>query len=432
MIAVTPKTGIQETTNYKVVLPFYIYAALSFLIACVLLLINTSVLRSHYFYPQTLAITHLMALGWGTMIILGASHQLLPVLVEGKLSSNALAYLSFILAAVGIPFLVAGFYVFYTGWVMQTGAILVNAAVVCYLLNVVGSVYESKKLDIYAFFILTASLWLLATTLFGLLLVFNFTRAWLPKSSTEYLTVHAHMGLAGWFLLLITGVASRLIPMFLISKYNSHKSLWFIYALINCGLIVFISLRVSGSDTSFYFLPFLMVLSAMGLFANYCYKAYKVRIRKKVDEQIKISLLSVVQLFLPLLTLLAVIYFRYWEPKPNLVLLYGFCIFFGWITAIIFGMTFKTLPFIIWNKVYHAAARTVKTPPPKELFSQRLFQCMSICYLAGFVTFAVGIIVLNDILLKMGASALLGSAIFYVWNVSKALFHKPSYNGSKK
>jgi hypothetical protein len=88
MFPPTSNTGLQKTTSYKVVLPFYIFAAVSFLLACILLLINTSAVHQHYFQPQTLAITHLMALGWGTMIILGASHQLLPVLIEGKLSSD--------------------------------------------------------------------------------------------------------------------------------------------------------------------------------------------------------------------------------------------------------------------------------------------------------------------------------------------------------
>ena len=424
MFPATSHTELQKTTSHKVVLPFYIFAALSFLLACVLLLIHTSAVHQHYFHPQTLAITHLMALGWGTMIILGASHQLLPVLIEGKLSSELLAQLSFIFAAVGISFLVTGFYIFNTGWVLQTGAILVNTAVVFYLVNVISSIVESKKHDVYAWFIATAAIWLFATTFFGLLLVFNFTRFWLPGNSVEYLSLHAHMGLAGWFLLLITGVASRLIPMFLISKYTNNKTLWWIYGLINAALIGFILFRTFNVNPGFYYTPFLLVLIALILFGNYCYKAYKVRIRKQVDEQMKVSLLSVALLLLPLLSLIAVIYFISTETKPNIVLLYGFCIFFGWITAIIFGMTFKTLPFIVWNKVYHTRA-VGKTPVPKELFSEKLFQRMSIFYLLGFVLFLFGIIFLNDVLLKAGAVSLLSSAIFYVCNVAKTILHQP-------
>src|SRR5436189_1254881 len=98
-----------KNTTHKVVLPFYLYAAISFLLTTLLLFFSSAAFNQHYFHPHVLAITHAMALGWGTMIILGASHQLVPVLIEGRLYSNRLAYLSFILAAVGIPLLVCGF-----------------------------------------------------------------------------------------------------------------------------------------------------------------------------------------------------------------------------------------------------------------------------------------------------------------------------------
>jgi hypothetical protein len=423
MLAGDSSPGLQQTTSYKVVLPFYVFAGFSFLISCALLLLNTDIITQHYFNPKTLAITHLMALGWGTMIILGASHQLLPVLIEGKLDSYLLALLSFIFAAAGIPLLVTGFYLFNTGLILQTGAILVNASVICYFLNVIGSIVESKKYNIHAFFIATASLWLFTTTFFGLLLVFNFSRSWLPENSIEYLSIHAHMGLGGWFLLLIIGVASRLIPMFLISKYSSTVTLWWIFALINIALFAFIILKTSGTYPNLYYSPFLLVLIALVLFGNYNYRAYKTRIRKHVDEQMKISLLSVAMLLLPLLCLLGVIYFIREDSKANIVLLYGFCIFFGWITALIIGMTFKTLPFIIWNKVYHTRA-IGKTPAPKELFSENLFKVMGLLYLTGFILFAAGILILNDLLLKAGAAILLTSAIFYVINVVKTVFHR--------
>ena len=419
----TVSNSVSQTTSHKVVLPFYIFAAISFLLACILLLIHTEVIHQHYFQPQTLAITHLMALGWGTMIILGASHQLLPVLIEGKLDSYLLAYLSFFFAALGIPLLVTGFYLFNMGLILQSGAVLINASVICYFLNVINSIVESKKYNVHAWFMATAALWLFITTFFGLMLVFNFTRSWLPENSIEYLSLHAHMGLAGWFLLLVIGVGSRLIPMFLISKYTSTKTLWWIYALINVALLCFILLKTLKIHGEFYFPSFLLVLIALILFGNYCYKAYKVRIRKQVDEQMKVSLLSIALLFLPLFSLLIVIYFISADTKANIVLLYGFCIFFGWITAIILGMTFKTLPFIVWNKVYHSRALG-KTPTPKELFSERLFQIMALLYLAGFILFLFGIIFLNDLLLKSGAVSLLVSAILYVSNVAKIIFHQ--------
>ncbi len=417
--------NLQTTTSYKVVLPFYVYAALSFLLACVLLLLHTDVFDQHFFHPHTLAITHLMALGWGTMIILGASHQLVPVLIEGKLDSEGLARASFLFAGSGIPLLALGFYQFNTGWMLQTGAVLVNLGVICFLVNMISSAVHSKARDVHAWFIMTASLWLFSTTFFGLLLVFNFSRPLLPENSVAYLSLHAHLGLVGWFLLLVMGVASRLIPMFLISKYTNRVRLWWIFALVNAALILFIILRLSGAPGLANYLPLGMVLAAVLLFGAHCRAAYKVRIRKNVDEQMRISLLSVAQMLLPLLALGIVLAMLPAGLHADLVLLYGFCIFFGWITALIFGMTFKTLPFIVWNKVYHNKAHSASAPVPKELFSEKIFIAMKACYLAGFVLFIVGILSQSALLLKTGAACLLLAAIFYVCNVGITLGHKP-------
>src|SRR6185312_16296824 len=209
MFSPSPDTGgVAKNTSYKVVLPFYIYAALSFLVATFLLFFSSSAFVQNFFHPQILAITHVMALGWGTMIILGASHQLVPVLIEGKLYSNILAYLSFVLAATGIPLLVYSFYVFYFGWQAQWGAILINAAVIFYLINIAISMIKSKKENVHAVFVFTATLWLLIATIVGLFLIFNFTHNLLSQDSLAYLPLHAHLGIIGWFHLLIIGVGS--------------------------------------------------------------------------------------------------------------------------------------------------------------------------------------------------------------------------------
>jgi len=426
MIAATANTSLVKNTTHKVVLPFYVYAALSFLAATVLLLFSTNAFTQHYFHPNTLAITHTMALGWGTMIILGASHQLVPVLVEAKLYSNSLAYVSFVLAALGIPLLVYSFFHFQFNRPAQTGAILINAAIISFLVNMAVSILQSKSENVHAVFVFTAAAWLLVTTLIGLLLVCNFTRSILPNDSLHYLSLHAHIGIVGWFLLLVIGVGSRLIPMFLISKYNNIKRLWTIYYLVNTALVSFIILFFSSLPAWLYLLPVVAVLLALSLFAQFCYKAYQQRIRRQVDEQMKISLLSVVMMLLPIVFLIVLmVLLLLSSATTKLVLAYGFSIFFGWLTAIILGMTFKTLPFIVWNKVYHNKAGLGKTPSPKDLFSTKVFNSMGIAYLFGFVFFAAGILLANTIVLQAATILLLIAAVLYNWNIIAMLLHKP-------
>jgi hypothetical protein len=426
MFAPATSTSLVKNTTHKAVIPFYAYAALSFLAATILLFFSTDAFTQHYFHPHTLAITHTMALGWGTMIILGASHQLVPVLIEARLFSNFLAYLSFVLAALGIPLLVYSFFNFQFNWTAQCGAILINAAIISYLVNLAVSISKSKKENVHAIYVFTAAAWLLVTTIIGLLLVCNFTESILPKDSLHYLSLHAHIGMAGWFLLLVIGVGSRLLPMFLISKYDDPKRLWTIYFLINGGLIGFIVIFFFSSSSYLYLLPVAATLSALVVFGKFCLNAYRQRIRKQVDEQMKISLLSVVMMVLPIIFLVVLIGLLLLSfANAKLVLAYGFSVFFGWITAIIFGMTFKTLPFIVWNKVYHDKAGLGKTPNPKDLFSATIFNSMGVAYLLGFLFFATGIFLSNTIVLQVATILLLITAVLYNWNVIKMLMHKP-------
>ncbi len=424
---ISGNTSLQKTTSYKVVLPFYLYAAVAFLLSCLLLFLSSSAFQLNYFNPDVLAITHLMALGWGSMIILGASHQLVPVLIEGKLHSNALAYVSFVFAAIGIPLLVFAFYTFNFGWAAQAGAIAINLGIVAYLLNLYSSMAKSGKKSVYATFIFAAIGWLLGTTLLGLLLVFNFTHPLLSSSSLTYLPLHAHMGIVGWFLLLVTGVGARLIPMFLISKYTNDRLLWVVFGCLNLGLLTFIAFSLCGHPLLLRIVPPLLISTGIVLFGYYCRKAYGQRIRRQVDNPMKVSLLSVAMIVLPVLLLLALIVALFYTGEQNeLVLLYGFCIFFGWLTAIILGMTFKTLPFIVWNKVYHLRSGMGKTPNPKDLFSELQFKWMALSYLAGFAGFAWGLFLQADLLLKAGAFLLIIAAFLYNLNLAKTIWHKPA------
>jgi hypothetical protein len=112
------------------------------------------------------------------------------------------------------------------------------------------------------------------------------------------------------------------------------------------------------------------------------------------------------------------------KRSSGIPILYGFTIFFGWLTAMILGMTFKTLPFIIWNKVYSHVAG--KNPAPKELFSEPLFRWMTLLYIPGYVLVLAGVGFGADWVLKAGCFGLLAAAMLYVCNVGLILWHKRS------
>lgn len=407
-------------------MPFHVYASIAFLAATWLLFLSSSALTGHYFHPRILAVTHTMALGWGTMIIFGASHQLLPVLTESRLFSIGLGYASFVFAAAGIPLLVYGFYYFNLGWPAQWGGSAMVLSILCYVINVAGTITKGKKDNVHAIYSLTASLWLLLTGAIGLTLVYNFTSPFLPEGALAYLPLHAHIGITGWFLLLVIGIGSRLLPMFLISKYDNERLLWWIYFLINGGLLSFLLLFFLSVGAYLYWLPIASVGAALVMFAWYCYGCHRQRIRRQVDNQMKISLASAGIMLAALILLILMILQLKDRPGSRLVILYGFGTFFGWITAIVLGMTFKTLPFIVWNKLYRSKVGAGKTPNPKDLMSNSLFRGMIVAWMTGSLICIAGIGVRSTPLLRSGSALLVVAALLYNWNVMKVLTYKPA------
>lgn len=163
------------------------------------------------------------------------------------------------------------------------------------------------------------------------------------------------------------------------------------------------------------------------MFIYYCIKAYKQRLRRRVDYQTQFAILAAIMFLIPIVLLFVILFssMLYSEVPLSVVLTYGFMIFFGWMTAIILGMTFKTLPFIAWNKAYRKRSARGKTPNPKDLFSEKIFNLMGVSYLIGLFIFAVGIMLGLILLMKIGAVLLLITAVLYNMNVFKVMNHKP-------
>src|SRR5215467_10130629 len=64
-------------------------------------------LAGHYYHPRVLALTHTVTLGWITIAIMGASYQLVPVVLERPLWSARLARWQLVLLVTAVSGMVA-------------------------------------------------------------------------------------------------------------------------------------------------------------------------------------------------------------------------------------------------------------------------------------------------------------------------------------
>lgn len=412
--------NIGRAPSGDAVLPFYATGALAFLALCLFMLLSPASLATHYFNPHLLTMVHTAALGWGTMIIFGAAHQLLPVICEQDLYSEKMAEFCWYTLALGVTLLAFSFWDMRAGWLMIGGGSLIVFSVILFVFNVLLTGRIWVRFTIQKLLITSSAFWLLFTVTVGLLLAVNLAFPFFSKNHLEILKLHAHAGLAGWFLQLIAGVSAKLVPMFLLGKPGDEKELKYAFILQNTGLVLFLADGYFFGLSGRVLVYELIVFVGIACWMRYLWVAYTSRIRKKTDIMMRHTFLS----FLCLLIGLVLIPVVWYVSGNQWAMLYGTFIFLGWITGIILGKSFKTLPFIVWNDHYKHLSGKVKVPLPKHLYNERLVEWQFWFYVTALIVLAIGIILTNMLIIRSASILWLIVALLYNFNVFKTLMHK--------
>lgn len=410
----------------KVVAPHFIAASLAILILSILIFLSANDFIGYFYTPHILAIVHIAALSWGTMIIIGSLYQLIPVVFETKLYSEKLAIFNFWLFVVSISLFSYSFWSSKLLELMPYSSSMIFVSVWLFTINIILSYTKANKKDISAKYIITAIFWLMMTSLLGLLLAFNYKYAFLNNDNYRYLKIHAHFGIVGWFLQLIMGVGTTLIPMFLVSHNLNNNKLDRAYYLLNSGLVLlYIDWQFIQSSFLIYVFWTLITLSILQ-YSSFIYDSYKNKLRK-LDIGMKHTMLAFVILALPLIFSLILVFVPYQQFGflKNIIILYGVSIFLGFFTNMIFGQTYKTIPFIIWLNKYQKFVGKAKTPFPRELYNEKVADWQFYIYNTMLASLLIGILFNSIILVKIGAALLILTAILYNYNMFKIIFdHK--------
>lgn len=420
--------GLQTNNapSSSVVIPHFIFGGISLLLLAVLLVLADTNLLEAYFNSKLVAITHIAVLGWASMIVFGALYQLIPVVFETSLYSEKLAKITFWFSGFSVLFLSYSFWVGSYVTLLPYASVCMFLSLLLFVLNV-GLTYKNAALkNIKSTFVITAVLWLLITELIGTLIALNFKYNFLSEVHLHYLKIHATVGLIGWFVLLIIGVGSTLIPMFLISHELKEKKLKFAFFLINSGLVVaLVNWFLFQNSYVDFFIP-VLIIGGILFFVSFIYDSYKKRLRKRLDVGMQYSMLAIVAVFVPFVLIGFIVLNTSFEVEfiYRIITFYGFSIIFGLITTLILGQTYKTLPFIIWLNKYKDLVGKTKTPLPRELYSEKIASIQFVLYFVFIACFIAGLLSNQIVFIKIGSYTLVAVALLYNVNIFKMITHK--------
>ena len=419
----------QNAPSIWVVAPHYLLGAIGFIIASVFSVLHYEEFLNYHLTPHLIAITHIMILGWISLVIFGALYQLIPVVMEVKIFSEKLAHGTLALLLVGLILLVTGFFgfEFKSTPLLDTGGTLVIVAILMFSYNTLKSAASSKVKSISRKYIITAGLYLLLNVLLGLFMILNMSYQWVNIPHTQFFKAHLVVGLVGWFLMLIIGVAAKLMPMFLIVHRLKENYLNWGFYLLNTGILaVFTMVWINQTPEWLYTLAYLLILAGLILFYLFNYDVYKQRMRKKLDSGMKPTAIAFIFFLLSLLSFV-LLYFAndYIGLQPgNMEIISGFLLIYGFFTGIILGQTYKTLPFIVWLYHYQKLVGKQKTPLPGEMFSEKLVALHTWLFIISLLLFLAGIIFSLKPILLAATVVILSTSVVYGINISKMIFHK--------
>ncbi len=416
----------------SVVLPHFAFSALMFLTAGVVMLVAApQLVLPYHLNSHMLTLTHLMVLGFVTMIIFGSLYQLIPVVMEVKLFSEWMAKVTFWLFGSGVLILVYHFWEADFGphqnWLwFEISGTLILTAVLMFAFNTLMSAFRSKRMDMGNIFVVTGIIYLVLTVSLAILMIINFAHPFIPASVLNLLKMHLTLGLAGWFLFLVIGVSSKLMPMFLIIHKLPDHLLKYTYYLLNIGVVALATVYY------FYPHPWAIMLSALPipvaviLYLAFNRYAFQHRFRKNLDTGMKLSKTAFILLaFTLVLGILSVggssVLGDY---QRHIDVAFIMSVVFGFLTALILGQTYKTLPFIVWLQKYSAKVGKQKIPLPHEIYSDRVARIHMQTYYVAFSFLILGELASQVWLIQSAAVLFIITALLYNYNVFKIILHK--------
>ncbi len=210
--------------------------------------------------------------------------------------------------------------------------------------------------------------------------------------------------------------------MFLLS-HNQSKSPLKITLLFSNSALIFGFCSIVLFSNYILIIAYISGVIALLPYLHFILFTYLKRIKKKVDIGMKKSLFSFIWIFIAILVSFQV-FLNFFEINQWQIILYITLLLLGFISSLIMGQTFKTLPFIIWLSNYKSSPSNLNKTLPKDLYSQTILTWQYFCYSIGFILISFGIFKLNKAILIIGFSLLLIAVLLYIINIFKIITRK--------
>jgi hypothetical protein len=349
---------------------------------------------------------------------MGASYQIVPIVLGRAIWSERLARWQLGLAVTGIVGMVGHFFLgAWSGLLWAAG--LLAVAVGMHLVNAVLSVRGLTQWSFTARLVVLAYTGLALTTASGALLGVQKLVRILPGELFDNLHAHVHLALLGWILPMVVGVAARVYPMFLLARepagWPGRVQLW--------GLGVGVPATVVGILTTraLLIVGALAAMAAVAAHLAWVFGMVRGSRRPHLDWGLRFVLTGA--LALAPATVLGVMLAFDLVSGPRVALAYAALGLGGWASLTIAGMLLKIVPFLVWSHAYAPRAGRQPVPTLPELGWPAGERAAWVLLTLGFATLPLALWVGDATAIRATGAIVAAGALTFAATLARVLHH---------
>ncbi|MCU0620807.1 MAG: hypothetical protein MUC69_04810 [Gemmatimonadales bacterium] len=352
--------------------------------AC-LTLLAPRLARGAWLGPEAAAVAHCFTLGWLVTSAYGTLYQLGPVAMAVEARSVPAGLVTLALHTAGVALVVLGL----GGWVpglIGAGWLLVVAGLALWTWNVgarLGATARAPRIG-YTVLAAFAMLWLgiaVAGARIGNVL------GWWMVPREALVAVHVQLSALGFGTLLVMGIGSRLLPMFLLSRTAPEWPVQWSAPLTAAGVLLQ-SAGWLGGGRALVAGGGLVAALGVGLLLLQAWYWYRHRARPQLDPSLRQVAVALAFLGAAAATGLAATF----AGGSRLLAGYGLLLIVGWLGLLITAIYARIVPFLTWMHRYSGRVGEKGLPRVGDLVPVRWVRVASGAWMAGVATLSVGVL----------------------------------------
>ncbi len=193
-------------------------------------------------FPHVLALVHIATLAWLTMTIMGASLQLIPVIIVAPLRATRFIHWQYPIYTSGVVLLLSGFWWMHP-WLIAIGGTVIVLAVAHYVVVLSITLAHGTARPLTVRFLVASLAYLCIVVSLGLTMALDFQFDFLGPTFDQLILTHITLGIVGWLSSTLIGVSYTIVRMFALAHGHGDGLGRFIFILLNASITVFIHIN---------------------------------------------------------------------------------------------------------------------------------------------------------------------------------------------